>query len=89
LCINKGDTQMKSELTAKAAAALAEARANPSAETRQAAIDASKKLSAWILANDPPKTRGYSCRAGKRQYAEMRAQQAERTLRAALKVNKK
>lgn len=63
-------TQSKANLEAAAAAALAEARANPTAETRQAAIDASRALSQWIVANDPPKTRGFGSKAGKRQYRE-------------------
>ena len=41
---------------------------NPSPESRQAAIDASARLSAWVMRNDPPKRAGYASRAGKRQY---------------------
>ncbi len=69
--------QMKSELVSKAASTLAEARANPCAETRQAATDASKALSAWVVANETPKGpapgKGRGNLAGKRQYAEHRA----------------
>jgi hypothetical protein len=60
----------KAELTAAYDAARAEARANPSFETREAAKQASSALSAWGMENDPPKRRGWSSRAGKRQFAE-------------------
>lgn len=66
--------QTKTELETAANAALAEARANPSPETRQAAIDASRALSQWIVASEPLKGpapgKGRGNAAGKRQYRE-------------------
>ena len=50
--------------------ALANARLNPTVENRAAAISASANLSSATV---PPKVRGTSCRAGKRQAAERRA----------------
>jgi len=60
----------KAAMTAAYEAARDEARKNPSPETREAAKQASLALSAWIVQNDPPKRRGWSSRAGKRQFAE-------------------
>ena len=55
-------------------AALSTARANPTPETRAAAVAASNALSA---ATPQPKARGYSNRAGQRQHAEQRARTDE------------
>lgn len=64
----------KTDLTAAYAAALAEARTNPSPQTREAAKQASAALSAWIVAHEPAKGPA-PCKhrgniAGKRQWAE-------------------
>jgi hypothetical protein len=63
----------KTALTTAYQNALTEARTNPSAETREAAIQASKALSDWVIANEQPKRGPYSSRsnqAGKRQFRE-------------------
>lgn len=63
----------KASLEAAANETLAEARANPCQETRQAAANASRALSQWIVANEAPKRGPFSDRsnqAGKRQYRE-------------------
>lgn len=68
----------RDELTKAAETAKALARLNPSPDNRQRAIDASAALSAWIMANDPPKGFSHSphsaaARSGQRQQAERRA----------------
>lgn len=63
----------KAELIAAYEAAHREARNNPSPETREAAKQASRALSAWVVTNEPQKRGPYSSRgnqAGKRQFAE-------------------
>jgi hypothetical protein len=67
-------------LQAGALAALAASRANPTPATRAAAVAASAALSAATL---PPKARGYSNRAGKRQHDEQHARTAEAMRRLA------
>jgi hypothetical protein len=67
----------KATFTAAYEAALAEARANPTAQAREAAKQASAALSAWVIANEPAKGPGplkhRGNAAGKRQYRELLA----------------
>lgn len=64
----------KEQLIEAAERTKAEARANPSAATRQLAIEASRELSAWIVANEKPlgpgPGKGRGNLAGKRQWRE-------------------
>ncbi|HCA52787.1 MAG TPA: hypothetical protein DEP24_07770 [Mycobacterium sp.] len=71
------------QLQAAYVAALTASRANPTPETRAAAVAASAALSA---ATTPPKARGKASRAGQRQHAEQRARTAEAMRRAAVLV---
>ena len=78
------------QLKAAYAKALAEARANKTPETMDAAVAASAALSAAIPARKSAPSRDMSpaARSGRRQHAEQRARTAEAMARAARWVRK-